>query len=276
MMTNFPVSCPCQADSHMRNPVQPSAVSLPERVLTFLDSRDSTNPKSAMSDFTPPANFHEFVERFPELVENRIATKWSGLQEDRSDLVQDVYLHLMMLPEESIYRAKGCEDRIATFDPSALPECSKGLFFGYIHRIIDNYVQSSYARIGQRLIRETDSISDLAGSNADEASADDESILLLLSGFAHMPYDSEDGLYFEELLDIAFAIDPAIAYAGCAVAAFDTKVEAASFLQIPVPRLDTYLRNLGAIAEGNWATVERAMKFRGKKVGRKRRGQPYA
>lgn len=89
--------------------------------------------------FAAPADFADYFERYPEHVQGFVARRLPETpRSTRADIEQDLLLHLMSLPEDSILRARGCTDRIQCYegDRSSAP-----LFFGYLRMILSRHLQ---------------------------------------------------------------------------------------------------------------------------------------
>lgn len=220
-----------------------------------------------MDTYIAPATFAEFLDRYPQLVANVLRKRKSWLKDlDLTDLEQEVYLHLMSLPEDSCYRQRGCVDRISTFDATRAVGNIEGLFVGYCTGIIDNYLISRQTRSRNKVISASVPVSDLG--DATEQDMDEDVLLARFANLGFSPYYSDAGLIFEETLDVAFAVHPMIAYAGVAMAVFDKKAEACAFLRITDEKLNRLLQGLRAVIEGDQETLS---KFRVREAYRARK-----
>lgn len=218
-------------------------------------------------NYIAPVNFEEFLNRYPSLIPNMLSKRrgWlTGL--DHSDIEQELYLHLMSLPEESIYRQRGCLDRISTFDPERATGNIEGLFLGYIAGIVDHFLSSRQTRNRNKVIASSIAIQSMC--NESEPDSDEESLFARYARLGFMPHDSDAGLTFEDTLNAAFLIHPMVAYAGVAMAVYDTKTEACAFLRISEARLSHLLKGLRAVVEND---VEVLRRFRVRRTYRARR-----
>lgn len=191
--------------------------------------------------YTPPANFPEFIERYPRHVRNLLARVFQLRGADLDDAVQDVYLHLLNIPEGSVNAHH--PDRIAIYDESA-PRL-EAAFLGFVNAVVRNFALNQRKSASCRVAAQSISVVDLLHLNEDEDGRE-----VTIEELQTLNYDSDLGLWFEAILNIAFEYDPLVAYAGVAVSVFRSKAEAASFLKISDARLTHCLRILKKIDSG--------------------------
>lgn len=90
--------------------------------------------------FIVPRNAGELYAEHPDCVIkmcHNLARRVGGYtREEMDELVADVWLHLLQLPEKTKF--VDATDRVNTFDPVKTGGCTEGLFFNYIKRIVRN------------------------------------------------------------------------------------------------------------------------------------------
>lgn len=81
----------------------------------------------------PPQNFQELIEQTPEFVPHVVKNflhystavsqedNYNTFEADYEEYLQETYLWLMGLHPDSIHRARGCVDKIQTYDESLCP-----------------------------------------------------------------------------------------------------------------------------------------------------------
>jgi len=239
-------------------------VSSPIDTLTSTgETQVAISESNISSAYKPPQDFAEFLQRYPNLIETRVA-RWCSYRPlaDREDLVQDVYAYLMDLPATSDHRRRGCRNRIATFDPRLLPECSERLFLGYILRITDYCLSTLARKARNRVLEHSDSLEGLG----DKIGATTEDAIAIFVENTRME-DPVAGLQFEDFCNVAFSIHPILAYAAAGLTAFETKAEVCAWMGVSEDRLRHIMRHLRYIAQGDLAKE----RFRSRRAYRPRR-----
>lgn len=101
-----------------------------------------------MDGFVVPKSFAEFYERYPQHVQQWVRRRTKGFSVEefiREEYVSELIVHLLTVPEDSIFRvpgtnghAEGCTDRIQTFRPDRSYGCSAPRFFHWLNHILSN------------------------------------------------------------------------------------------------------------------------------------------
>jgi hypothetical protein len=228
---------------------------LQETAISHTPSATKTATENPKNQYTPPANFEEFLERYPNLVRRYLKARWWPGYDLIDDLVQDVYVHLMALPVDSSLRSQGHSDRISTFNAELGYGLSETSFVRYVKMLIDRYVWKHHRHNRNRLVARSVSLSKpvALGGELVHRSPDD---VLALHGFFSRP-NALLKTEAEQLLAAALKIDPKLANVVTALLNFRTQVKAAAALGIPLKHFQYRLARLRKLGEAHRSTPRR-------------------
>lgn len=209
------------------------------------------NQSSAESSvgFCPPKTFTEFFERYPHAVRKRLRTRWGLRHPELNDWEHNLCVHLMTLPPESVFRERGCADRIDTYDPQKRGGGNEFLFVAYVHLLIDNFCRSQFRRRGQKPGR-TILFSDLAAKDVEDGFHDEDEAIARLSSAVWSFVDPVSAIHCQELMQRAARIDSTLPAVLTALAICSSKREAAMRLGITEKVFVRLLRELKQLAHG--------------------------
>jgi hypothetical protein len=226
--------------------------------MVYLNSNDQTASRAARHDgFCAPQTFAEFHERYPTVIRARLRRRWGFRNEELEDCEQEVCVHLLSLPKGSIFRSRGCVDRIATYDPAKRGGNSEPLFIDYVNLIIDNYCKSQLQRNQNKLVSNTIGVVDLIRLNKDGIRIDEESAIAQLSAALSVSTDPLSGISWQQLLRRAQRAHPLLPYACLALVTYSTRREAAASLQMTPERFWYVMRFVRALVVNDQATLGR-------------------
>jgi hypothetical protein len=212
--------------------------------------------------YTPPRTFGDFYTRYPNAIKMRLHRRW-GLQGlDQEDFEHDVCVHLLSLPVDSIFKPRGCVDRIATYDAAKRGGGSERLFLGYIHLIIDNFYRSRVCRRSNQFNSKTFTIADLIGPDGSGDGIDEDTAMARLSDAFEVKDDPLPRIYWRQFLRRAAAVHPLLVTVADALVKHPTKSEAAVLLKMSLPRFDYIVRVLRVLAVDDRKALKRFRKLR--------------
>jgi len=93
--------------------------------------------------FVVPRNFNGFNERYPLYIRDWVRKRMFGKRNfaEIQDLTSELTLHMMTLPEVSIFRDMGFTDRVEAFDPNKghVRGSTGPRFFHYLKNCFNNF-----------------------------------------------------------------------------------------------------------------------------------------
>lgn len=217
--------------------------------MDYILDRLAQLPAESDSGFCPPKTFTEFFERYPYVVRTRLRLQWSLRRPELEDLEHELYIHLMTLPPESVFRGKGCIDRISTYDPNKRDGGNEALFIDYVHLLIDNFLRSRLRNNGLKLAT-TISFSDILSESSEGVGADDNEAVARLSNAFRVPFDPVKVIECKELIERASRFDSRLPLAINALVVSSSKTEAASRMKVTEKVFVRMIRHLRMLARG--------------------------
>lgn len=142
--------------------------------------------------FVVPKDFAEFFDRFPAHINNWVRRRTSAYAmsvEAKEDLCSDLLLHMMTVPENSIYSVPGangltdgCKDRIQMFNPERIYGVTSNRFFWFVNgclrnRFISNIKKNNHDPL--ELLNDLNSFT--LGDDNDHASMPLEDVMVQMS-----------------------------------------------------------------------------------------------
>jgi hypothetical protein len=169
---------------------------------------------------------------------------------------------MLSIPKGSIFEAKGCVDRVSTYDPSRRGGGNERLFLDYINLLIDNYYRHTVVLNRNRLISSTTGIADLTTPESAGEGVDEEAVLAWYSAASCVNDEPLSILSWQQFLNRAYRVHPLLAYACNALSQHATKTDAAASLGLKPHQLEHVSRYVRAFIAGDQATLKKFDKRR--------------
>lgn len=204
-----------------------------------------------VTGYRPPKTFAEFYQRYPGVIKARVRGKWHLFGCELEDWEHEVCVFFLTIPQKSVFRTRGCVDRIAIYDPARLGgNSSEGLFLNYINLIIDNFCRSKLRTNSHKLICKTISISEVeVGLDSKDMPEKETAMARLSAAFAISP-NPLPKIMCREIAERADQLHPLFSAVMNALLTRSTKTEIAAHLNISDKKLRWILKDLKALGYG--------------------------
>jgi hypothetical protein len=211
-----------------------------------------------VTGYCPPKTFAEFYQRYPGAIKARLRGKWHLFGCELEDWEHEVCVSFLTIPPKSVFRRKGCVDRVAIYDPTRLGgNSSEGLFLNYIHLLVDNFCRGKLRSNSHKLICKTVSISEIeVGSDSKDVHEKETAMARLSAVFAISP-NPFARIMCREIAERADQLHPLFSAVMNALLTCSTKTQIAAHLNISDKKLRCILRDLKALGHGEQVRARR-------------------